>query len=146
MSLRSNLTHPSAELQALTSQMVELSLQNLWSGGVLVPVVGWCDSTGRVEHRVVGDHTRIDTDLNQCLQSARAIVDALNPDRVERYVWVYDGYAGRSHHESVVVEAAERQRSDAWLLAARYRLSKRGISLVDNELLELASIEVPFVS
>ncbi len=135
--------HPSSELQELTAKAVELALQNLWNGGVLVPVVAWTGSDGLCQHRSFGDHTRLDTDLDLGLQGARATVDAFNPEEVARYVWVYDGYAGRNHHESVIVEAAERGCSYGWLLAARYRLSKRGITLVDQEMLEVATVRTP---
>ncbi len=139
--------HPSAELQTLTARTVERALQALWDGGVLVPVVAWAaTNSGEEQHRLFGDPSRIDTDLDHGLQLARAYVDAFNCERVERYVWVYDGYAGQSHHEAVVVEVAERGHTHGWLLAARYRLSKRGIALLDRDLVELATIRTPFTT
>lgn len=137
------LGRPSGALQDLTATTVDLALQNLWNGGVLVPVVAWTRADGQSQHRLFGDPARIDTDLDFALQGARATVDAFNPEQVARYVWVYDGYAGRNHHESVIVEAAEQGGSYGWLLAARYRLSKRGITLVDQEMLEVATVRTP---
>jgi hypothetical protein len=147
-------------LQSLAASTVELALQSLWDGGVLVPVVAWtaAEATnnggptagalapGLNQHRLFGDPSRIDTDLDHGLQLARACVDALNSERVQRYVWVYDGYAGQSHHEAVVLEVAERGQSHGWLLAARYRFSKRGITLVDRDMMELATIQTPFTT
>ncbi len=115
-----------------------------------MPVVAWngpdADGKHTDQHRLFGDPGRIDTDLDHGLQLSRACVDAFNNEHVQRYVWLYDGYTGQSHHESVVVEAAERGQSHGWLLAARYRFSKSGISLLDRDMIELATIQTPFTA
>ncbi len=139
---------PSSELKQLVSEAIDAALNCLWEGGVLVPAV-FCGPTSAdvravPAFRMFGDHRRIDTDLDRSLQMARAYVDTLTPDKVGRYAWVFDGYAGPNHSEAVIVEAAEVGCEYAWRLAARYRFSKRGIDLLDKELMELGTVTVPF--
>jgi hypothetical protein len=144
-------TEPSSDLKALVSEAIGAALNCLWEGGVLVPGVFWNPvinggAPDRLvhEYRMFGDHRRIDTDLDRSLQMSRAYVDTLTPDKMDRYVWVFDGYAGQNHGEAVIVEAVEVGCPHAWRLAARYRFSKRGIDLVDKELIEIGTVIVPF--
>jgi hypothetical protein len=140
------------ELQRLVGKAVETALDYLWQGGVLVPTVlavparDGRDNLDGPEHdlRLFGDPMSIQTDLAIGLQRARRFVDLLTPRSHDRYVWVYDGYTGDQRAEAVIIEAAERGANHAWRLAVRYRLSKRGISMIDQEAAVLGLIETPF--
>jgi hypothetical protein len=153
--LGGTVLEPSIELKQLVSEAIGAALNCLWEGGVLVPGVFTIPAAldgarsaeerlGTHAYRMFGDHRRIDTDLDRSLQMARSYVDVLTPDKVSSYAWVFDGYAGANHGEAVMVEAAEIGSPYAWRLAARYRFSKRGIDLLDKELIELGTVTVPF--
>ncbi len=144
---------PSAELCSLVNLAVESVLGHLWEGGILVPEVFTVSTAQRApEGRAFGDHRRVDTDLAASLRSARNFVDELMPERCLRYAWAFDGYVGSQHHEAVIIEAAESENelhdapraASAWRLAARYRFSKTGISLLDRDLIVIENVHTPF--
>jgi hypothetical protein len=143
---------PSAALQILVGEAVESVLQALWEGGVLVPTV-FCVSRESEQAAITpkatnvrsfGDSTSIDTDLAQSLVGARRYVDLLSPSLELRYVWAFDGSVGPQRTESVIIEAAEAGEPHGWRLAVRYRLSKRGIALLDDTAVVIGAVDVPF--
>jgi hypothetical protein len=138
---------PSAALQQLVGETVETVLQALWDGGLLVPTVLSIPRDTRTEARsleVFGDPTSIDTDMSRSLQLARRHVDTITARTSLRYVWAFDGFVGPQRSEAVVIEAAEAHEPHGWRLAVRYRFSKRGIALLDDDAVVTGAVRLPF--
>jgi hypothetical protein len=143
---------PSVELRALVHTAIETVLGHLWEGGLLVPEVFTVSQPARAgepgtsESRAFGDHRKVETDLGASLRKSRQFVDTLLPTFCGRYVWAFDGYVGTQHSEAVVLEAAEAGQRYGWRLAARYRFSKTGITLLDRDLIVIENVYTPFTS
>jgi hypothetical protein len=144
---REEVTEQQSEaLVELVKLTIDTAIEYLNIGGMLVPMV-LTERQGIVvgpEVKLFGDPMSIGTNFDLGLRQARRFVDGLAGD-VERYVWVYDGYAGigTRHSDAIVMEAAERSAGHAWQLTVRYRLSKTGMSLLDHQVICSRAVAVP---
>lgn len=144
---RKEITEQQSEaLVELVKFTIDTAVEYLNIGGMLVPMVLF-ERRGTVvgpEVKLFGDPMSFGTNFDLGLRQARCFVDQLTGD-IERYVWVYDGYAGTGnlHSDAIVMEAAERSAGHAWQLAVRYRLSKTGMSLLDQQVICSRALAVP---
>ena len=134
----------SAHLEHLVAQMVDIALDYLCQGGVLVPTV-IVAGQGEPTIHLFGDPMDELCDLDVALVRARNFVDSLDAATVQRYVWAYDGYAGEgaSHSDAIVMEVAERDQPHGWQLAVRYQLHAHGASAIDESVRVVDALDTP---
>ena len=134
----------SPELERLVAHAVDTSIEFLCHGGLLVPLV-IVHAEGDPTMHLFGDPMDDNVDLDMALADARAFVDSLDRNSVQRYVWAYDGYAGEGddHSDAVVMEAAEAAQPHGWQLAVRYKLHAGGASAVDASVQVVEALDTP---
>jgi hypothetical protein len=137
----------SPELEALVTKALDAAVEYLTHGGLLVPMVFTeSDPAAPTGPSVTlfGDPMSFETDFDAALRGSRRAVDGL-PREVTRYVWLFDGYAGRGarHSDAIVMEAAERSARHGWRLAVRYRIGRTGVTLADERTVVAGALIVP---